>query len=311
MITKAVSFTSNKPFKPNLVQRTLSRIGSVIPDKINDFCDLSSTGSMKRMPFLALAGVCVLGARYFQARNEDEKREVFTRDSVAVVTTVYGVPLLKKLAGMFINKKTGIPVAHGDHSFRKNLNPENGVQLASYEQLAEWLSVKNTDAFNGIKNNFAGFCENIRNLGGDVLKCFNVLDKNSKNVINGLAESLGYTKEINNKNIVGLIKKAEKATDPKIKQQLEPLKKMFVGENELLTKASHYKSATEFSCIAATAFLLGGLLPWFNINHTKNLYKKRKSENNSLNNEPNKTAPINNLSIMKKFETFQKTGQLV
>jgi len=311
MITSSIN-TSNYVFEPNKVTKTLAKIGGFIPKPVSDFCDLTTKASMKRTTQFAILAACVLFARYIQARNKDEKREILTRDTGMLFTAVYAVPLFKKVASLFINKKTGIPVAYGEKGILKNINPEKGIQMASYEQLAEWLSVKNVESFNGIKNGFAGFCRNIKKLGGDLTKCFSMIDKNSKNTINDLAKSLGYQKEITNKNIVGLIRQAQKSTDKNVIQKLDSLKTMFVGENKLLTNASNLKSVTGASCIAATAFILGGLLPWFNIQHTKKLYdEKKKAENNGLNNEQTKTLPINNSNMMNKFEKFQTTGQFV
>jgi len=304
--------TSQYAFKPGKIQQSLANMGKHIPDKVHDFCDLTTKASMKRTTQFAVIAVCVLLARFLQARNNDERREILTRDTGMVFTAIYAVPLLKKVASMFINKKTGIPVAYGEKGLLKNINPEKGLQMASYEQLAEWLSVKNVESFNGIKNGFAGFCRNIKKLGGDLTKCFSMLDKNSKDTLNDLAKSLGYQKEITNKNVVGLIRQAQKSTDKNVLQKLDSLKTMFVGENKLLTNASNLKSVTGASCIAATAFILGGLLPWFNIQHTKKLYEeKKKSENNGLNNEQAKELPVNNSNMMNKFELFQKTGQIV
>jgi len=308
----ATSIKNNqKAFNPNIIQRTFSRIGGFIPKDIHDICDLSSKGAMKRVTFMALASIFLLGARYFQSRNADERREVATRDFSAVVTAIYAVPILKKFAGMLINKKTQIPIAYGEKGFWKNLNPEKGVQLASTEQLSKWFSVKSATAFDGIKKGFTGFCVNIKKLGGNLMKCFNILDEGSEKILTELAGQLGINKKITNKNILKVIYKAEKSTDTGIQDNLSKLKEMFVqnekGTNSLLQKASHLKSATEFTCIAATAFLLGGFLPWFNIHHTRSLYKNNKPENDK---QP-KPSPANNSPIMNKFDLFKKTGQLV
>ena len=341
MITSSIK-TSKCAFEPNKITKTLAKIGGFIPKPVSDFCDLTPKASMKRTTqFVILAG-CVLFGRYIQARNKDEKREILTRDTGMLFTAVYAVPLFKKLASLFINKKTGIPVAHGEKGLLKNINPEKGIQMASYEQLEGWLSVKNAESFNGIKHGLTGFCANIKGLGGNLMKCFEILNKNSEKTLNDLAKLVGIDEKVTNKNILKVIYNAEKSTDQKIQTALNELKKLFVrnelnsasekaplfrsmtnklkkimgmteeGMNPLLKKASHYKSVTGASCIAATAFILGGLLPWFNIQHTKKLYdEKKKAENNGLNNEQTKTLPINNSNMMNKFELFQKTGQFV
>ena len=341
MITSSMN-TSKCAFKPNKITKTLAKIGGFIPESVSDFCDLTPKASMKRSTQFAILAACVLFARYIQARNKDEKREILTRDTGMLFTAVYGVPLFKKVASLFINKKTGIPVAYGEKGFLKNLNPEKGIQMASDKQLEGWLSVESAESFNGIKHGLTGFCANIKNLGGNLMKCFKILDKNSDKTLNDLAKLVGINEKITNKNILKVIYNAEKSSDEAVKQKVNALKSMFVrneinpasekaplfksmtnkfkkilglaeeGMNPLLKKASHYKSITGASCIAASAFILGGLLPWFNIQHTKKLYdEKKKSENNGLNNEQTKTLPINNSNMMNKFELFQKTGQFV
>jgi len=317
MTIQATSSINNSQyaFKPGKIQQALANFGKHIPDKVHDFCDLTTKASMKRTTQFAILAACVLFARYIQARNKDEKREILTRDTGMLLTAVYAVPLFKKVACMFINKKTGIPVAHGEKGLLKNINPEKGIQMASYEQLEGWLSVKNAESFNGIKHGLTGFCANIKGLGGNLMKCFEILNKNSEKTLNDLAKLVGIDEKVTNKNILKVIYNAEKSTDQKVQTSLNELKSMFVqnekGMNPLLKKASRYKSVTGASCIAATAFILGGLLPWFNIQHTKKLYEeKKKAENSGLNNS-SKTLAVNTPNIMKKFEAFQTTGQLV
>lgn len=299
MITSSINTSAKQVFKPNIVAGTLARIGGFIPDKVHDYCDLTKTGSMKRAPLYIMLMTIVVGSRYLSARGKDEKREILTRDPLTITSLIFTVPVLKKFTGMFLNKKTGIPISKAE----------------DYDQLTKWFSVENAESFNGIRNGLAGFCRNIKKLGGDVIKDFSILDKNSKNIINDIAKSLGYTKKITNKNIAGLIKKAEKSTIEAVQGNLKKLKEMFIqnekGMNPLLQKASHLKSITDFGCIAAAILFLGGLLPWFNIQHTKKLYEKKKAENKNLNNDQPKTLPVNNSNMMNKFEKFQKTGQLV
>jgi len=296
MITSSIN-TSKHAFKPNNFTKALTKFGGLIPDKIQDYCDLTKNGSMKRTPLYLMLLTLVVGSRYISARGPDERREVLTRDPITITTLIYAVPILKKVTGMFLNKKTGIPTSNAD----------------SYDQLAKWFSVKNIKAFDkkNIKNGFAGFCINIKRLGGDLLKCFDVLGKEkSKKTLNEIANLVGIKEKVTNKNIIGLIRKAQKSTDKNVKQKLDYLKVKFIGENKLLTKASHLKSITDFGCIASAIFILGGFLPWFNIQHTKKLYKNKKSENNSLNNEQPKILSTNNSKIINKFEKFQTTGQM-
>lgn len=295
----------NHEYKPNIVLKALSRVGNAIPQPVSDFLDLTSKGSMKRITLIGFAATFLLGVRYWNARNEDEKREVLTRDSGSIVTAVYAVPLLKKLAGALITKITGVPISHGEGGFVKNLNPEKGVHVASYGTLAEWLSVKNIESFNGIKGGFAGYLRNIKKLGGDVIKGLSTIDENASKTLKEIADALGYKKEITNKNIIGLIITAQNSKDVNIQQKLDTLKKLFVGDNPFLQKASHLKSVTEFGAIAATAFLLGGFLPWLNIKNTREKYKNGSQESANTIQQPVYKIITNNSSMAERFKQFQ------
>lgn len=316
-MNKQLSFSSNtNSYIPeSRVIQGLAKIGSKIPDKVSDVLEITRTGSMKRVTHFSVLATCVLFARYIQARNKDEKREILTRDTGMLLSSVFVVPFLEKLAGIFINRKTGVPVSCGDNDFLKNLNPENGIHIESYRQIKEWLGVKNIKAFDNIKDNFLGFCEHIKTRGGDLVKCFNILDKNSINTLNDLAHNFGHQKGINNNNILGVIKKAEKSADDNVKQQLEYLKGLFVkentGENELFKKASHSKSLAGAASIAFTAVLLGVVLPKFNIWYTKKIYKDKNSEHNNMNTMQLNNKMSGNSNMMNKFEIFKSSGKLV
>ena len=286
------------------LKTAIAAIGEYVPNPVNDFCELTTKGTMKRFTFMLLAAATLLGGRYFQARNDDERREVFTRDFSAIMAAVYTVPILKKFAGIFINKSVGIPIAHGSPNFWKNLNPESGKQIASYPQLNEWFNFKKS----GIKGGFKAFCRNIQeNLGGNLIKCFKVLGSGElPKELTALANGEKITKE----NVLGIIEKADE-------KALKPLQELFGDKNNLLKKASRIKSLTEPATIASTAFLLGGFLPWFNIWYTRKLYKDGGKGKNTI---QNNTNPINTQNfatqtkrqkMSEKFQIFHDTGRLV
>ncbi len=300
-------------FNPNPVKKLIAKIGKHIPDKVQDFCDLTTKASPKRLTQFGILAFCVVVGRYMQARDEDEKREILTRDTGMLLTIVYAVPILQKIACLFVNKKTGIPLSCGSKKLKDNINltNEKGIQMASYKQLEQWFKISSNESYKNIKHGFAGFCKNIKDLGGNVIKNFEVINKNSRNIINNISKSLGYKKEITNKNIIGLLKIAEKSKDTNVQQNLNILKNMFVGENKLLTRASHMKSIIATGSIGLTAFTLGGLLPWFNIQYTKHLYEtKQKKEGKAINNTPSKPLSTNNADMIKKFKKFENTGNL-
>lgn len=302
------SSTANKGYTHNTFNKVITSIGKVIPEKVNNFCDLSSKGALKRLTFISVAAAFLLGTRYFQARNSDEKREVFTRDFSGVVAAVYAVPILKKFLGIFVNKKTGIPVAHGEGGIKANLNPETGKQIASYKQLEDWFKVKKIADFDKIKGGFKSFCKNIENVGGDLTKCFKVLGEGQlPKALTDIAEG----KTVNKNNILEIIENTDE-------DKLKPLKELFKGKNKLFKKASHFKSLTEATCIGLTAFLLGGLLPWFNIWYTRRLYKNGTDKTTFKNFSDVRGLKLKDIKVnthkqtmSEKFRLFHDKGKLV
>jgi len=293
-------------FNPGRISTAITNISSKVPPVIHDFCDLSEKKTMSRKAFFALAFVFLLGARYFQARDADERREVATRDFSAVITAIYAVPVLEKFAGIFINKKTGIPIFHGETKLSKNLNPEKGVNLASYWQLREWLSVGKIEEFNNekIKGGFSGFLKNIKNAQGNLMKCFSVLDKDSHKLLDSLGNLTGKGKATN-ENLIDIIESAE--NNQNAQAVLNKVKQLFVmdkktGFNALSQKASNYKSLIKAGSITITSLMLGILLPWFNIKNTRNIHKNKHNLKDTAN------ADKNNNVMIQNFDKFKKTG---
>lgn len=239
----------------------IGNLGRKIPDKVLKLTELENNGSMTRFAFVSLAFIFLLGARYFQARSKDEKREVATRDFIAVIAAAYAVPLLKKLIGGFIDKKTKIP-----------------AKLTSFADLKERFS--ETD-FSKRKNGLTSMLKDITELGGDLKTCFDVLGEKTKQHMTDLKIKLPFDKKLDtNENILALIEKAqnEPNSNTSVKDSLEQVQKAFGKDNALLKKANILKSIPEASCILITAGMLGWFIPWFNIKYTKSKYVGKKHE---------------------------------
>ncbi|HSA07710.1 MAG TPA: hypothetical protein P5556_11090 [Candidatus Gastranaerophilales bacterium] len=274
----AIGSSVNTYTPPGGIKKILSDGGNLVPQKVADFFELTPKGSMTRVALFGIAAIFLLGARYVQARDEDEKREVFTRDFSAVTTAVYALPVLKKLTGLLINKTTKIPVAYGEEGILKNLNPEKGKILASFDQLEQWYVFDKDKKY---KDGFKGFLTNLNNLGADLRLCFKKFGSETYKALESLKQTTGIIGELDNKNIINIINIIEKTENaPGSKEAIEAIKKAFGKENKLLKQAVHQKSLTEAGCIALTAGILGWFLPWFNIKNTKEIYKARQGEQN-------------------------------
>ncbi len=247
-----VSFQGGSSFLKNIS----GKAGDLIPAKVGNFTELTSNASLTRKAFLALSLVFILGGRYFNARNSDERREVLTRDLSSIIAAIYAVPVMKNGYAKMNAKTTGVPVA--DQS------------IASSLQLKNWYT--NVDK---MKNGVVSFAENVDNLGGNVKKCFNEMGEEFSEQLGKIFKN-GEVPE-NNKEVIKVLQKAK--ANKTLQSAINVIENAFKADNGLLKKATKLKSIPEFAAIAATAGLLGGLIPWINIVTTKHLHAKKEQQN--------------------------------
>ncbi len=235
----------------------------------------------------------MLGCRWFQARNEDEKREVATRDFSGLVTIVFAVPILRNITSTLMRKSSGVAISRMLKSVKNHFNPTN--KPFSFENIK--------DVYSGVsqyRNGIADFAQNIDNLGGDLRKTFNFLSDDSKKALNAIAEKLSHQNtavksgngvlqrqfkagksEIRlpetNKEIIEILKKAQSDND--LKHHIETItKELDNPKNSLVKFAEAQKSIPEAISIIGISAFLGWFLPWFNINYTKKLYKNKNAK---------------------------------
>jgi hypothetical protein len=157
-------------------------------------------GTINRPTFTTLAIVFLLGCRYMQARNKDEKREVATRDFSAVVTAVYGVPILKKIIGEAIGKHSGFAILDGEKQPGFKIFDRF---LAEGHQIKEWYSFDKNQ-------NLDIFAENLSARGAKLNKVFGK-DEEAKKALVVLSGNKGIPTD--NNEIIEVIKKADKNSD--------------------------------------------------------------------------------------------------
>lgn len=249
----------------------------------------------------------MLGCRWIQARNSDERREVATRDFSGLTTIVFAVPVLRNITSTLMKKSSGIPISKSIKGVKAHLNPNN--KPFSFDNIK--------DIYAGVskyKNGIVDFAQNIDNHGGDLRKVFNFLSDDSKKVLNETAQELYPSNTVvksgnnlfarsfkagkselkfpeTNKKIIELLKKA--ANNDKSKSKLDVvIKELDKDENPLVKFAEAQKSIPEAVSIVAISGFLGWFLPWFNIHYTKNLYKNKNK--NSHNDEFQKQSQVKN-----------------
>ena len=237
----------------------------------------------------------MLGARFIQARNSDERREVLTRDFSGLMTIVFAVPVFRNITSTLAKKISGFPISKSIKSLSAHLKPTN--KPFSFENI--------NDVYSGIskyKNGIVDFSENIANHDGDLRKVFNFLTDESKHALNEIAATLSnknepvktekifgfFTKSFKggnadlslpstNKEIINIFKQAQ--ADKKLKPLLDKVTKEIDKEgNHLVKFAEGLKSVPEAASMVAISAFLGWFLPWFNINYTKKLYKNKETK---------------------------------
>jgi len=301
MNVASVKTAATSLYKPGPVSKAFSRVGNMVSDKVDHFFDFETTTSISREAQFAILALCVLVSRYVQARNKDERREILTRDVGMVITAVYGVPIFKKIVSNLINEKTGLPIAFRPTDLKKENDKKTqaGLKMASYDQLREWYSVKKLKDFERIKGKFSGFLRNIEKLGGNVIKTMTLANKNvfDEN-LSVIAKRLNFKDRITNHNIVKFIRIAEQSEDSVVKTHMDIIKEGYIHDRDkgiispIVKKASHMKSGVGLTCIGLSALLLGGILPWFNIQYTKNVYKDKDENEKNPQPQPVTQAPV-------------------
>ncbi len=242
-------------------------------------CNIDSHYSFSRMTFVVIGTVFMLGARFFEARGEDERREVLTRDIPAVVIAGYGATKLNDYMGSLATKITGIPImqiSQGKHSgaFAKMLGKEGqektNKNFASQKQIIDWFS-----GIENLKNPLITFSETIQRNKGDLNKIMKILGLSDK------LKNITNKENATNEEIITALKKAQESKDKNF-DILEGEIKGLKADNKLLKKARNLQACIKISGIVMTAALLGYLLPRLNIVTTKKKYQKQNQTNNQI-----------------------------
>ena len=245
----------------------------------------------------------MLGARLYQARNADERREVATRDFSGLTTITFALPVARNWISTASKKLTGIPIAKPLASVSAHFNPTK--KPFSFENVEDIYSGPSK-----LKNGLVDFSKNISDQGGDLRKVFNLLSDDSKKSLNSIAEGLSgnnTTVEIGrlldfvskpfkagnsalklpetNEKIVELFKKAQQ--NEKYKAHIDVIKKeLDNAKNPVVKLAEASKTLPEVASIVGISAFLGWFLPWFNINYTKKLYKDKNAQAEAVQKQP-------------------------
>lgn len=269
-INPSQNYASNRPsFKRGLSPQVKQNLQKGF-DWLGDKCNVEN-GSLTREMFLAVSFLFLLGARFIEARDNDERREILTRDIPAIAVSGVGALLLNNPVGRFVTKKSGIPITF-----------KNGKTLdfAQQKQVKDWYTELST-----IPNPLETFAETIDRNGGNIQK---VMKKfGFENEMKAISES------VKNSEVINAIKNA-RTNNKTAFEALENLLKNVGVDNKVAKFAKSAQAAVKLSCLAVTAGFLGYFLPRLNIIITK---KKVQESQQAAN--PQSPAGMVEASVMK------------
>lgn len=273
----------------------LRSVGNKILKECN--CD---NGSLSRYAFLFISFVFLVGSRFIESRNNDERREVLTRDIPAVALSGGGVPIMTGAAAYAITKKSGIPI-----STSKKKDSVWHASLSSQKQVKDWYSeLKNAD------NPLINMMNMIERHGGDIRKVMNKFG--FKNELDSISTAT------NNKDIITAAETAKQNGAESFKI-LENLIRNVPDDNKVLKFAKNAQAGIKVGGIAVTAALLGFILPRLNILITNKKHEKKGTDSAAAPKPPlpqsdNKisvsgikgsgTLSLHNSSAIQTFKSF-------
>ncbi len=251
----------NKTANPSFGAGTPLTAQSVF-DKLGKWCNVDNrTGALTRWAFLVVGGVFMLGSRYFESRDKDEKREVLTRDIPGVALAAFGAPLINDAIAAHITKKSGIPIAQTvDKTSLWDSTKVIGEKskFTTQKQIKDWYS-----ELSKLDNPLVNFTKTISKNKGNIQKVMEKLGlQNQLKAITGATE---------NGKIIEAIEQAQRNKTGAF-STLENSIKHLKDDNSVFQFAKKRQAQIKLGGIALTAALLGLLIPRMNIIITNNKY---------------------------------------
>lgn len=238
-ITPSMVNTNNQPsFKRGMPSKqSLQKAFDWLGDKCN-----VENGSLTREMFLAVSFLFLLGARFIEARDKDERREILTRDIPAIAVSGVGAFLLNNPVGRLVTKKSGVPITF------KN---DKSLAFAQQKQVRDWYT-----NLSKVPDTLETFAQTIDRNGGNIQK---VMKKfGFENEMKAISDSA------TNVDVIKALKDA-KANKPAAFEALENLLKNVSDKNKVFKFAKSAQAYVKLSCLAVTAAFLGYFLPKLNI----------------------------------------------
>jgi len=235
------------------------------PGFFREFLTLERQGNMSRKLFIANAFLFLLGGRVLKARDDNEKREIFTRDIPSIVLAVQGVPVIGEMVTKLIQSRSGFAIGN-EYSEKDGFTLLREHRLEGIKgdgQLKDWYIFDENLA--KLDGGFENFFTRLKDKGGNLKKICSSLSDEIKGKLTSFNESnVSFIKELNkseNKGLKVLIEEAFKGS-----------------KNKAFEKANFLKTIPRIIGFAMTLTLLGALIPKLNIHITRKLNKNKKAK---------------------------------
>lgn len=210
---------------------------------------LDRNGSLTQKLFFINAFAFLLGGRIVTARDNNEKREIITRDIPSILIAVYGITSLEKVFAKQMQKLTGFAI--GTKPDKNNFKGRHTLEVAKESQIKDWY-ILDKNLAGGLNS----FSERLSNQGGNLKKIYSRLSDDIKAKISNFSDDNdSFMKELNkNKALSEDVTKAMSETS-----------------NKAHIHASFLKTTPKILGLGVTLGLLGIFLPKFNIYLTEKL----------------------------------------
>ncbi len=279
--SNAHSYAANKTKSNNTSFGAAPNVSTArrIFEGLGDACNIEANGSLTRLMFFLVGTLFMLGGRFVKSRDNDERREVITRDVPAVALSAAGAPLINKAVAYAVSKKSGVPIitmgdadaplfkfgkdkATGDYRYKIGRQGKLlSSNFTSQKQIIDWYS-----DFASMDNALVNFSETVNKHGGNLRKVFKKL---------GFTDKLdAVTNAVKNDEILNALKQSQ-ANNTEAFANLEKALKELGQNNSLLKFAKKSQAYVKLGGIGFMAALLGYFLPHLNIITTKKKYEKK------------------------------------
>lgn len=253
------NYANNQSSKPSFGAAPNASMARKVFETVGEHCNIDHSGSLTRLMFFIVGVVFMLGGRFFESRDNDEKREVITRDVPAVALSCAGAPFLNQAAAYTVTKKSGVPIVTNGKKFSFSK-----LGFTSQKQLTDWYS-------------------NLKDAENPLINLSEMVERNGGN-IRKVMKKFGFAKELDaittakdNAAVLGALKNAQKNGADSF-AALEELIKNIPDKNKVLKFAKNWQAGIKLGGIGMMAAVLGYFLPHLNIITTRKKYQKAMGE---------------------------------